>query len=439
MTTADGRIIGTTRIVDNGSPAERFNLVIVAEGYQDTVADMTQFANDAQQYVMRLFATPPFDGLQNAFNVFRIDVASTDSGADDPAACGGTGATRATYFDASFCNGGIQRLLQVNNGTVMDVVNAQVPQWHQILVIVNSTIWGGSGGSVGVTSKAPGWENIAIHEFGHAAFGLADEYEYWAGCGIDTNRNNHSVLFEPSEPNVTINNNRATVKWSDLILAGTPVPTTTNANCAQCDPQASPVAAGTVGVFEGAHYFHCGAFRSEFDCMMRNLQPFCAVCRRRIRETLSPYLRDCERVYRVGECIEERDMGYWRCDQEEDQGYNRCDQEEDQGYNRCDQQQDQGYNRCDQQQDQGYNRCCDWWPCSWFCDAWVWVSHIVCVAWTWVSHIVCVAWTWVSHIVCVLWTWISHIVCVLWTWLSNIVCVAWRWTLQRICLLVKRR
>jgi len=240
MGTADGRVIGTTRIVDNGSPAERFNLVVVAEGYEDTVADMTQFANDAQQFINRLFATSPFNNLRNAFNVFRIDVGSTDQGADDPAACGGSGATRATYFDASFCNGNIRRLLQVNTVTVLNVVNAQVPEWHQILVIVNSTIWGGSGGSVGVTSKAPGWEDIAIHEFGHAAFGLADEYEYWEGCGIDTDRNNHPNT-EPTEPNVTIDTNRATIKWRDLIVATTPVPTTTNANCAQCDPQPNPV------------------------------------------------------------------------------------------------------------------------------------------------------------------------------------------------------
>lgn len=433
MTTADGRVIGTTRIVDHGSPAERFNLVIVAEGYQDTVADMTQFANDAQQFVNRLFATPPFDGLQNAFNVFRIDVASTDQGADDPAACGGTGATRATYFDASFCNGGIRRLLQVNTGTVLNVVNAQVPEWHQILVIVNSTIFGGSGGSVAVTSRAAGWENVAIHEFGHAAFGLADEYEYWAGCGIDTNRNNHPGIFEPAEPNVTIDSNRATVKWRDLILPATAVPTTTNANCAQCDTQANPVAAGTVGVFEGAHYFHCGAFRPEFDCMMRNLNPFCAVCRRRIRETLSPYMEDCERLFGMGECIERRDLGYWRCDRWEDQGYQRCDRWEDQGYQRCDRWEDRGYQQCSNWSQQ----CSNWlpWPLSYLCGVFEWI----CNAWVWISNWVCVAWTWVSHLVCVLWTWVSHLVCILWTWVSNVVCVAWSWIRLRLCLLSKRR
>ena len=48
---------------------------------------------------------------------------------------------------------------------------------------------------------------------------------------------------------------------------------------------------GVVGAFEGAHYFHCGAFRPEFDCKMRNSnRSFCAVCQRQIRTTMSPYL-----------------------------------------------------------------------------------------------------------------------------------------------------
>lgn len=290
MSTADGTVIGTTKIVDHGSPAKRFNLVLVAEGYQQT--EMAQFSADAQQFANHLFNTPPFDELQCAINVYRVDVASTDSGADDPTACGGTGAIVATYFDASFCNGGIRRLLLANSGTVQNVVNTQVPQWHQIIVIVNSSIWGGAGGSIAVTSTALGWENIAIHELGHAVFGFADEYEYWAGCGIDTGQNNYPG-GEPSEPNVTTNTNRTTIKWGDLILATTPMPTTSNADCTQCDPQPSPVPVGTVGAFEGARYYHCGVYRPEFNCMMRNLNPFCAVCRRRIRQTLLPYLADC--------------------------------------------------------------------------------------------------------------------------------------------------
>ncbi len=290
MTTADGSILGTTRIVDNGPPAQRWDLVILGDGYQ--TGQIQQYRNDVQQFVNVLLSTPPFDAMRGAINIHRVDVTSTDTGADDPTACGGPGTTARTYFDATFCGDSTnRRLLVVNNATALSVANAQVPQWNAILVMVNSTVYGGAGGQVGTFSRAPGAEEIAIHELGHSAFGLADEYEYFRGCGSgETDRNNHPAN-EPAEANVTTNTNRATLKWRHLVATTTNIPTTRNANCAVCDPQASPVPAGTVGLFEGAHYFHCGAFRPEFTCRMRALNnPFCAVCRERIQAVLRPFL-----------------------------------------------------------------------------------------------------------------------------------------------------
>ena len=111
MTTSDGSVLGTTKIVDNGPPSRRWNLVVLGDGYQ--AGQLAQYATDVQGLVDALFATAPFDRLRNAINVYRVNVTSTDSGADDPAACGGSGATARTYFDASFCNNGIRRLLLV--------------------------------------------------------------------------------------------------------------------------------------------------------------------------------------------------------------------------------------------------------------------------------------------------------------------------------------
>lgn len=296
MGTADGAVLGTTKIVDHGSPADRWNLVLLGDGYRAT--EMAQYATDAQQFVDTLFSTPPFNRpavdcgprLSRAINVYRVDVTSTESGADDPVACGGTGAAPTTYFDARFCNSGIRRLLVVSNATALTVANAQLPQWHMIMVLVNSAIYGGSGGQVAVFSMAPAAQEIGLHELGHTAFGLADEYEYYAGCGVDTGHDDYTGP-EPSQPNVTTNSSLATIKWKDLILATTPMPTTANADCTKCDPQPSPVPAGTVGAFEGARYYHCGLYRPEYHCRMRALDhDFCAVCEQRIIETLEPFL-----------------------------------------------------------------------------------------------------------------------------------------------------
>lgn len=290
MTTADGNIIGTDIVVNHGLPSQRWNLVVLGDGYR--ISELIKYSYDVQNFIDKLKDTKPFDELWNAINVYRIDVSSTDSGADDPVACGGTGTTPATYFDSTFCAfGGVQRALTVNNTTAIDVANNRVPEWDMILVLVNSPIYGGTGGSVAVSSTNSSASEIVIHEIGHTAFGLADEYEYFAGCGSGEVGHDVYTGSEPFEPNVTINTDRNTNKWRHLILAGTPMPTTSNANCTQCDPQPSPVPQGTVGTFEGAQYFHCGKFRPEFNCKMRALgPPFCAVCKEVIRNTFSPFL-----------------------------------------------------------------------------------------------------------------------------------------------------
>jgi IgA Peptidase M64 len=286
MTSSNGTVIGTTKIVDNGSPTSYWNLVILGDGYQ--AGQLGQYAVDAQSMVDAIFATPPLDALRRVGNVYRVDVTSTDSGADDPTACGGTGASPRTFFDSRFCGApDVRRLLVADAAGAMAVAGAQVPEWDMVLLLVNSTVYGGSGGPIATTSMAPDAKEIALHEMGHTAFQLADEYDYYRGCfSGETDRNIHPPV-EPTADNVTLSSTRAAIKWRLLIRATTPVPTTVNSDCTSCDTQASPVPEGTVGAFEGAHYHHCKAYRPEYRCKMYELgRPFCAVCRRRILQVL---------------------------------------------------------------------------------------------------------------------------------------------------------
>ena len=171
--------------------------------------------------------------------------------------------------------------------TALQVAAAQVPEFTVALVVVNSTIYGGSGGAIGTYSLAGGATEIAIHEMGHTAFGLADEYAYYAG-GNETGHDHHPA-GEPAEPNVTTNQDRNTLKWRWAVAASTAIPTMSNPNCATVDTRPSPVPAGTVGLFEGAHYYHCGAFRPEYSCKMQALGiPFCRVCRQVIWNRIGP-------------------------------------------------------------------------------------------------------------------------------------------------------
>ena len=285
MSTADGAVFGTTLIAGSAPRNRAFNVVLLAEGF--TAAQQNDFNNACMTFVNAFRTTPPFDELSSAINVFRVNVRSTDAGADDPAAAGGTGAMVNTYFDASFGGNNIRRLLVCNTTTALQVAAAQVPEFTVVLLVVNSTIYGGSGGSVGTYSLAGGATEIAIHEMGHTAFGLADEYPYYAG-GNETGHDHHPA-GEPGEPNVTTNSNRNTLKWRWAVAGTTAIPTMANPNCSQVDSRPSPVPAGTVGLFEGAHYYHCGAYRPEYDCKMRALSvPFCRICRQVIWNRIGP-------------------------------------------------------------------------------------------------------------------------------------------------------
>lgn len=291
----DGKVVGAVKIVDGGDPAERFNLVLVAEGYRES--ELGQFEADVDHFVNGFFQTKPFDAHRCSFNVWRLDVASDESGADDPTACGGTGATPRTFFDARFCNSGIRRALTCDSTLVLNTVSAHVPVFHSAQVIVNSSVYGGTGGPVGVASTATenllgqlvDWREILIHEMGHSIFGLADEYFYYAGCDVNEPAQNQHSSIEPPQANVTVSPTAAG-KWSDLINTS-PLPTSTNPNCATCPPDLNPAPASfVVGTYEGAHYTHCGAYRPSYNCKMRKLgEPFCPVCWREIHEYLMPF------------------------------------------------------------------------------------------------------------------------------------------------------
>ena len=295
MSTADGYVAGLHKIVDHGPNSQRFNIVIMGDGYQ--ASEQAKLATDVKAFVDLLRATAPYTDLWCGINVFRIDVVSTDSGADDPGTCGdgsaGSGATPRTYFNSTFCSdGNVRRLLSCNDDTAHDLAVAQVPEVLISMVIVNTTEYGGSSdGRVAKFSTAASSAEIALHEMGHLAFGFADEYDCRTCVAGETGQD-HYGGGEPGQPNVTKNTDPATIKWkTSLTAAGDGLPTTQNGDCTKQDSQGNPKAVTYVGAYEGANYFHCGCYRPSFNCRMRALNnPFCLVCQQVIRDTLAPFL-----------------------------------------------------------------------------------------------------------------------------------------------------
>jgi IgA Peptidase M64. len=137
MSAADGSVIGAQKIVDHGADAQRYNVVILGDGYR--AAEMAKYHSDVQAFVDVFGQTAPYGDLWCGINVHRIDVVSTDSGADDPLTCGdgsgGSGAVARTYFDATFCSGNqIRRLLTCDSVSARNVAQAHVPAAHVVMV-----------------------------------------------------------------------------------------------------------------------------------------------------------------------------------------------------------------------------------------------------------------------------------------------------------------
>jgi len=287
MSASDGYIGSTAKIVDHGPDPSRWNLVFLGDGYQ--ASELNKYHDDVRTVVDRIYASSPYHDLWCGINVHRIDVISTESGADDPVDCPdpeGTvpsGAAPRTYYDAAFCSnstvGRVHRLCAVDSARAKADALARVPELDATIVLINSTIYGGGGGEVATCTMDPSASEIAIHEIGHSAFELADEY---GGSQMPSG--------EPGEPNVTANTNRATLKWGTLVAAATPLPSSCNAGCATCSPPTTAPPAGAVGAYGGGRYVDCGYFRPLPDCKMRTLGvAFCPVCEGVIRGVLQPF------------------------------------------------------------------------------------------------------------------------------------------------------
>ncbi len=267
----------------SGSPANRVDLVIVGDGY--TAAQEADFMADAQGVASDFFSISPLLEYANYYNLYLLMAASNQSGSDhppyvdgcgyyDPTCCGDPamlsdplqGQMVDTAFDSRFCANWIHRLLVADEGKVMAAVGSAIPEWDQILVIVNDQTYGGSGGTIAVVSMNYAAVDVAQHEYGHSFANLADEYES-PYPGYPPCSDVPGSPYGPCEANVTDITLRQQIKWSPWILGSTPIPTPEQG---QYD--------GLVGLFEGARYQATGIYRPGLNCIMRALgYQFCQV------------------------------------------------------------------------------------------------------------------------------------------------------------------
>lgn len=236
-------------IRDNGSADNRLDLVVVAEGYTDS--QRSEFAGDVGGFLDAMFAEQPFREYARYFNVRGLFVPSAESGADHPERV--PPVYRDTAFHATYNCQNIQRLICVDTQmvqlalwTTLESIESDI-----VLVLVNDTEYGGSGGSIAVSSINNFAAEIVLHELGHSFGLLADEYtDQPPTC---------SLLAEPAAANATREFIRERLKWRHWIEDSTPVPT--------LEPQSN----GVVGAYLGAQYCPVGKWRPTPMSKMRAL------------------------------------------------------------------------------------------------------------------------------------------------------------------------
>jgi hypothetical protein len=185
---------------NSGSPTNRVDFVVVAEGY--TSSQMAQFQSDAATFMNGVFAQEPYKSYASYYNVHFPLTTSSQSGADHPE----NGTFVSTAFDATYNCGGIQRLICVDVDKVNAAVNASFPSsaYHdQVLALVNDGQYGDSGGAVAVASRNASGVELVLHEAGHSFGLLADEY---------TDNPELCELSEPAEANSTTQLGRTAIK-----------------------------------------------------------------------------------------------------------------------------------------------------------------------------------------------------------------------------------
>ncbi len=254
---AHAQTIVARTLRNTGPNSNRVNVAILGDGF--TEAQQEQFFAAAQAKLNVLVNNESFAASKDILNGVAVFTASNESGTDIAA----DGITRDTYYDTGFSGSVNARLLTVATSAgrtrATNILREHAPDYDISIVLVNTTIYGGAGGTLAVASLHNSSDEVLLHEIGHSFAKLADEY-------VDAIS---APNYPPAESaNATQKTARAELAWIDFLLDSTAVPT----------PNPSPTTntdANFVGHWEGAHYRATGFYRPVFDSKMRTLgRPF---------------------------------------------------------------------------------------------------------------------------------------------------------------------
>jgi len=295
-----------TQLRKAGPVGTKLNIAVLGDGFAE--ADQSQYNQLVDDLLIKgVFGHDYFYEDDQAFNIFRVNLISKDSGvsqvrydehgtfsdgSDDTVLSRVNRDTALGYiFSGSWAHCWLEG--GPNTGAkVASALSTWVPDYDLVVVILNEPSYGGcGGGGFQVVPSGVNWEVMA-HEFGHGTGGLADEYS--GGRGAYTGG-------EPGGVNVTSQTDRTKLKWRKFLASSTPIPTGTGPG-ANYNVGARPAGwsgSQDVGLFEGGSTFETSIYRPVENCRMKgNSPPFCPVCYTALKTKMATYTgRTFRKVY----------------------------------------------------------------------------------------------------------------------------------------------
>jgi len=276
-------------IHQGGSLSSAIDIAILSEGY--TASEQEKFFADALRARDALMRHEPFASLKGRFNLRAVFVPSEASGPSIPHKGIWNNTVAGSHFDTFYS----ERYLTTSSMHKVYDALSNVPFEH-VIVLVNTPVYGGGGIYNSITvmgSDHKTFNEVLVHEFGHAFGGLGDEYFY-----DDMYETMYPADTEPWEPNLTTLVD-FDAKWKDMLPFGTAIPTETDMIERQdvrpvwktFTPEQKALLNLKVGVYEGGGYQSKGVYRPVQECRMKinECEEFCPVCSRALIRTIDYY------------------------------------------------------------------------------------------------------------------------------------------------------
>ncbi len=208
----------------SGSNGSKFNVAIMGDGFRDIAGDQALFNTYVEDIIMDAMRNRDIHpAVLNGINIFRVNTFSEQSGITLVDSNGNVTTPRSTALEYRFSGNWNRCWMEPgpNSQALIDaVVDNFCPQADFVVLVLNTTSFGGcAGGNRFTVTRGAGW-GVVAHEFGHRPGTLGDEYTCGTTCGCYGGG-------EPGAGNLTRNTSRSTLKWKQWVPSWRPLPTTT--------------------------------------------------------------------------------------------------------------------------------------------------------------------------------------------------------------------